>query len=176
MPAAKGGPFTSCWELEVGSSAESLQKHLDATSPELNNVVTEVDLSLTDGNPPFPRKFDSRELLPSAVTPSEYDLWLSPDLKEFTFDGKVDITVTVSAPVTSITLHANEINITSAAFFSMGNKMESTSITYMAKKQMATINFGSEIPAGTAGELSIEFEGILNDQMASVSPPKTPHY
>ena len=48
----------------------------------------------------------------------------------------------------------------------MGKKMESTSITYEAKKEMATINFGAEIAAGTSGELSIEFEGILNDQMA----------
>ena len=40
FPEANCGPFTTVWELEVGSSAAGLQELLDASSPELSNSIT----------------------------------------------------------------------------------------------------------------------------------------
>jgi aminopeptidase N len=121
---------------------------------------------------PYPPTFKARELLPTSVTPSHYDLWLNPDLLEFTFDGKVDITVAVSDNVSSITMHANQVQISTAVFAYTGAddataiELTSTAVTYEAKKEEATITFASSIPAGTSGVLTLEFEGILNDEMA----------
>ena len=44
------------------------------------------------------------------VTPSKYDLFLKPDLKNFTFDGEVKIHVEVSEETKTVSLHAKEVN------------------------------------------------------------------
>ena len=43
------------------------------------------------------------------MTPSKYDLFLKPDLKNFTFDGEVKIHVDVSEETKTVSLHAKEV-------------------------------------------------------------------
>jgi aminopeptidase N len=53
-----------------------------------------------------------RVLLPDYVTPTQYDLKLTPDLHKFTFDGVVSIAMATSATAAehkTIVLHANEL-------------------------------------------------------------------
>ena len=51
----------------------------------------------------------SAQRLPSNDTPERYTLWFAPDLDKETFRGRESIAVSLSAPSTTITLHADEI-------------------------------------------------------------------
>ncbi|RIB18889.1 hypothetical protein C2G38_2183309 [Gigaspora rosea] len=76
-----------------------------------------------------------RQILPTNVRPTHYDLTLTPDLKSFTFEE----TKTVS-----------QIAI---------------DISYNTQKQTVSLTFPEELPTGSKVALHLEFTGILNDQM-----------
>lgn len=62
-------------------------------------------------------KTAGRVLLPDYVTPTKYDLKLTPDLQKFTFAGVVAIDLTTSESASDhskITLHAKELLFKSA--------------------------------------------------------------
>lgn len=63
-------------------------------------------------------KSAGRVLLPDYVVPTKYDLKITPDLVNYTFDGVVTIDMTTSSDVDSkqITLHAKELLFKSASF------------------------------------------------------------
>lgn len=61
-----------------------------------------------------PDSNQSRELLPTNVIPTHYDVTLEPDFKAFTFEGKVDIEFDVKEESESISLHTLEIDIKGA--------------------------------------------------------------
>lgn len=64
-------------------------------------------------------KTAGRVLLPDYVTPVQYDLKITPDLKQFTFDGVVSIQMNTAASAgdhKSITLHAKELLFKAARF------------------------------------------------------------
>ena len=44
--------------------------------------------------------------LPKNVTPKRYEIRLTPDLKNFTFDGEESVDITVNSPSTEIVLNA----------------------------------------------------------------------
>src|SRR6476646_2582121 len=52
----------------------------------------------------------NREILPDAVTPTHYDLALSPDAEALTFRGTVAITVEVKSSVQDIVLNADSLD------------------------------------------------------------------
>jgi hypothetical protein len=59
-------------------------------------------------------KAAGRVLLPSHVTPTKYDLHVTPNLTAFTFEGKVVIEMSTAAEIpqdqsNQITLHAKEL-------------------------------------------------------------------
>ncbi len=50
------------------------------------------------------------ERLPTKVVPRNYKLELTPDLKAFTFDGKLEITVEVRKLVMYVSLQVRKVN------------------------------------------------------------------
>src|SRR5687768_5362318 len=52
--------------------------------------------------------------LPRTAVPSRYDIRLEPDLVALTFSGEETITLTVTEPVTEITMNAVELAVTEA--------------------------------------------------------------
>jgi puromycin-sensitive aminopeptidase len=93
------------------------------------------------------------------VTPARYRISLKPNFETFTFAGDETITLTIKKPTTTITLHAIELEITSA---SIGES--AASVSYDKKRETATLSFKTPIQKGEA-ELSIAFVGTLNDKM-----------
>lgn len=122
------------------------------------------DIEHTGGASPDPTK--GRELLPTNVIPKHYDVTLEPDLKNFTFNGKVLIDFDVQEEAKSISLHTHEITIHSANIKS-GDAVtvSSSAITYDESKQVSKIELQSSLPKGKT-QLEIKFTGQLNDQMA----------
>lgn len=70
------------------------------------------DVEHTGGANPDPTK--GRELLPTNVIPTHYDVTLEPNFDKFTFEGKVLIDFDVKDETKSISLHTIDLDIHSA--------------------------------------------------------------
>ena len=111
-------------------------------------------------------------LLPDDVAFLEYNLGLTPNLKEFTFEGNAQIVCHVRRSTQSITLHAAELAIEKDgikliypdALGSFGF-MSPASVRLDPEQETVCIEFSDYIPEGKAC-LTIRYSGILNDKMA----------
>jgi aminopeptidase N len=73
-------------------------------------------------------KAEGRVLLPDYVVPTRYNLKITPDLVQYTFDGLVSIDMTTKDSFTDeeskmITLHAKELMFRSAKFQTTGGSV-----------------------------------------------------
>ncbi|OTA99541.1 hypothetical protein M426DRAFT_325072 [Hypoxylon sp. CI-4A] len=112
-----------------------------------------------------------RDVLPSTVTPSHYDLSISHlNFKDWSFQGNVAIDVAITEPVKEIVINSIELKLLSAKVTVNHTKasqaLETTTFKYDEKKQRATIVFADEVPASQKATLQITFEGIVNNDMA----------
>ena len=104
-------------------------------------------------------------MLPSNVVPVRYELTISPDLNDFTFDGSETVDVDVLEPTSTISLNCIEIAVQSCiATVADGRSLESRPAEYDESDETATFQFESALPAGTA-RLDIRFTGELNDKL-----------
>ena len=103
--------------------------------------------------------------LPTDVVPVNYTLVLEPNLKDFTFRGNVIIDTKVSTPVNSVTVNACEVEIDSCSFQGNlpGSSLQTGTIDYQKENETVKFTFQGALPGD--GKLSLEFRGILNDQM-----------
>ena len=69
----------------------------------------------------------------------------------------------MSKPVTSVTLNSCEIEIESCTFQCGSSSAKTGAIDY--NKEAETVRFTFQEPLPGDGKLSMEFKGILNDQM-----------
>eukprot|EP00058_Branchiostoma_floridae_P012436 XP_002597924.1 hypothetical protein BRAFLDRAFT_79834 [Branchiostoma floridae] len=106
--------------------------------------VTKAFISTSPARPdPLPSRMGQKkpfERLPQDVNPTNYALRLQPDLDKFTFTGKEVISVQVQKATDKVVLNSVDITI-------------------------ATATFRAENETKGAGELTLEFEGELNDKM-----------
>ena len=109
--------------------------------------------------------------LSDSVIPEHYALTLTPDLKNATFAGSEKIDVLLKQPSDSITLNAAEIKFASVTAEVNGKELKA-SVTEDPRKEQVTFNFGQSLPAGRS-TLSIEYSGILNDQLRGFYLSKT---
>ncbi|CAG8660596.1 21427_t:CDS:10 [Cetraspora pellucida] len=96
-----------------------------------------------------------RQVLPTNVRPTHYDLTLTPDLQSFTFEGTETINLNINQNTKTIILNANEIQV----------NQNTVTISHDTQKQTVTLTFPEELPAGSKAALYLEFTGILNDKM-----------
>ena len=102
--------------------------------------------------------------LPTTVTPDRYELRLTPDLITWTFTGTEKIAVRVNQPVREIILNAAELEIHAVTFKTADGKVLPGRVSLDSENERATLSFAEAVPAG-AGELEIQFSGILNDKL-----------
>jgi len=113
-------------------------------------------------------KAAGRVLLPDAVLPIRYDLWLAPDLERFVFDAKATIEVDVHEATNEVSLHSKELQFKTVSFKSSedgASDVECIGINQKIKETTVTFVFSEVLPVGK-GKLVIEYVGILNNQMA----------
>lgn len=109
----------------------------------------------------------AREILPANVKPLHYDLTLEPDFEKFTYEGKVAIELDVVEDTTSITLNTIELTIHSTSVSQDGKTIaQSPKLEHDDNAQTTKVSFDKTIPAGSKATLTIDFAGILNDNMA----------
>ena len=110
-------------------------------------------------------------VLPDNVRPIHYDLTLTPNFDDFTFDGEVDVTVRMEPGTTEIMLNCAEIEIHSAtvSWTDTNGEQEqaTTGIAYDADAETATISIPGTPADGLVGNhhLRMTFTGELNDKL-----------
>ncbi|MCJ2520885.1 MAG: M1 family metallopeptidase, partial [Candidatus Thermoplasmatota archaeon] len=103
--------------------------------------------------------------LPASVRPEKYVLSLKPDLNEFTFQGEESVDIQVTESVSSITLNASELQVSSARVkLGEGTTLPAKGIDLDESEETVTLSFDRTLPKGPA-TLSMQFTGILNDQL-----------
>jgi aminopeptidase N len=101
--------------------------------------------------------------LAPAVTPEHYTIHLAPDFATDTFAGRVSISVRLSEPSRSITLHAAEIEFHDTTITAAGSKQDAM-VSLDLERETATLTVPREMPAGAA-TIDIRYTGLLNDKL-----------
>ncbi|XP_078702253.1 puromycin-sensitive aminopeptidase-like isoform X2 [Branchiostoma floridae x Branchiostoma belcheri] len=106
------------------------------------------------------------ERLPQDVNPTNYALRLQPDLEKFTFTGKEVISVQVQKATDKVVMNSVDITIATATYRAENDTKDlaTSEIQFNKENETVTLHFPSALPTG-AGELTLEFEGELNDKM-----------
>jgi puromycin-sensitive aminopeptidase len=102
--------------------------------------------------------------LPTTIIPERYELFLAPDLVNWTFSGKEKISVHVIEPAREIVLNAAELDLRAVRLRRAGGEVLQGSARLDAENEQAALSFGAPVPAGRH-ELEIEFSGVLNDKL-----------
>lgn len=96
-------------------------------------------------------KAAGRVLLPSGITPSRYDITLTPDLTNFTFTGVTTIQLQTAADISTSTiqLHAKELCFASASYTILNDDTIHTAeeISTNTKSTVASFTFPTPLPA-----------------------------
>ena len=98
------------------------------------------------------------------VIPTEYDIQLHPDLKNFIFEGIETIKLSILRTTKVLTLHSKELEIETVHILFEERKVFAKKITYDEKSETASFLFLKPIPMGKV-ELTLVFRGILNNKM-----------
>ncbi len=102
--------------------------------------------------------------LDRTLVPSAYRIFITPDLENATFAGRVEIDVDIAEPTTEVKLNAVELDLGAATLTAVGTAHRSIDLRLDEEYEVATYTFDSELPVGSA-VLEIAFDGILNDQL-----------
>ncbi|GIY37859.1 uncharacterized protein CEXT_664431 [Caerostris extrusa] len=107
--------------------------------------------------------------LPRSVVPDHYDLELQPFIYpgNFTFSGKVRILIRVLEATDNVTLHINNVTVREESVRLTGpNAPSLKSVSEDKERQFFILHLGGELVAGHHYEVSMEYVGSLNDQLA----------
>ncbi len=102
--------------------------------------------------------------MPNHTKPQRYELFIKPNLEDFTFEGEEKIELTVKKSTTKIVLHSKELKIENVEFRMQNAEYRTDKIKYDQKSETVTLVFKQKIPKGK-GELKLKFKGVLNSIM-----------
>lgn len=104
---------------------------------------------------------DGRVVLPCSIKPTHYELVLSPNLETLLFSCSEKVIIDVITATNTITMHSKEIEVVSATLDGQNATME-----YDVKATTVTFTFPALLTVGANQVLAIEYNGILNGDMA----------
>ncbi|KAI0014943.1 peptidase family M1 [Xylariomycetidae sp. FL0641] len=112
-----------------------------------------------------------RDVLPTNVKPSHYDLSISSlNFDDWTYQGHVTIECSVEKPTKEVVLNSLELKLEKARLTEQHPEatqiLETATFNYDDKKQRVTLLFTDEVPATQNATLEIDFQGIMNNDMA----------
>ncbi|MGD0852185.1 MAG: M1 family metallopeptidase [Acidimicrobiales bacterium] len=102
--------------------------------------------------------------LDRTVVPSAYRIFITPNLEEATFVGRVEIDVDIESATKVVKLNAIELDLSAATVTTGGTAHRSIELSLDEEYEVATYTFDPALPIGAA-VLEIAFSGILNDQL-----------
>jgi aminopeptidase N len=101
--------------------------------------------------------------LPRGVRPIHYEIAVAPHAAELSFDGRVGIDIDVEQPTSTITLHALDLTIRSAAISQNSRTPVTAQVTTNPKQETATFAFPQALAKGRY-RLAIDYAGKINTQ------------
>ncbi|KAJ9138656.1 Aminopeptidase [Pleurostoma richardsiae] len=112
-----------------------------------------------------------REILPDNFKPSHYDLVITNlNFDDWTYNGTVKIDGVFQKPSSEIVLNVLELKLKNASITHESGKgtqtLQSTDFSYDAKAQRASIAFPDGLPGTGKATLSVDFDGVLNPDLA----------
>ncbi|EPY37412.1 cytosol alanyl aminopeptidase [Angomonas deanei] len=107
-----------------------------------------------------------RNVLPKAVSPSEYWLHITPNFTNFTFVGKVKIRLHCETPVTEVKLNALELTFQQVKLEHGSESQTIPADTVVFDKNNMTAAIPLSQPVSGEAFLHIDYEGIINDSLA----------
>jgi aminopeptidase N len=107
-----------------------------------------------------PAAMPERHILPAGVTPSHYDIAVTPNAEALTFTGQVGVDIDVAKDLSDLTLNANELTFST---ISLDGAAVTPKVAYDAAKQQATLSFAAPVKAGKH-RLVIDYAGKINQQ------------
>lgn len=102
--------------------------------------------------------------LPTSVEPNEYLVILEPNFTNFTFEGYVEIDITVLESTTNITLHAAEITFIETTVFNGSVSVDIANEEDDATREFRILEFNGSLEPGDY-TIKINYTGILNDNL-----------
>lgn len=108
-----------------------------------------------------------RHVLPASVSPSEYWLHITPNMKDFTFAGQVRIRLHITEATHTILLNAAELQFDHVQVEGQGHTdaIPADTVTYQADDLTATIPLTKPLAAHTNYFLNITYRGTINDKL-----------
>src|SRR6476660_2092367 len=97
--------------------------------------------------------------LPKQVRPTDYAIWIKPDIKKLTFAGRETVKLNVEQATSELVLNAADLTLSGAQLD--GKTIPKTAIKFDAKNELLTITAPGEL---TPGEhtLALKFTGKIN--------------
>ena len=102
--------------------------------------------------------------LPTNVQPQRYELTLTPDLDDFTFECVEAVSLDVVEATKTLVLNAAELTVHEASVTLADGASIEASVEVDEETERATVTLAREAPSGSA-TLHLRFSGVLNDQM-----------
>lgn len=96
-------------------------------------------------------------LLPEGIIPSQYDIYLEPNLTEFVFIGVVTVTVNTTKEISEITMHASKLEIKNVV---LSNGYQYSGWVLNPEKEFLVISLKTPIPTGKTFSITIGYTGI----------------
>jgi aminopeptidase N len=107
-----------------------------------------------------------RDILPDDVRPSHYALSLRGlDFADWTYKGSVAIKARIQRPTREIVLNAHQLKLRSATLKTPEGELASDDVVYDEPRHRATIRLPAEVAATDDATLTIEFEGVMNNNL-----------
>lgn len=107
--------------------------------------------------------------LPTNVKYTHYDLHLTPDMKNFTYTGKLAIDIDIKEDTNTLVLNYKDLEIGTAYIMVDGSNdlLQSSSVTYDSDREEVSMKFPVTLTSSLASpKLHIFFTGTINDKMA----------
>jgi len=103
--------------------------------------------------------------LPKTFAPKLYNIHLTPYMEEGTFDGKVEISMTVLEDTTLIVLNSHKLNISNISVSRNGEDIKLLRYTHRIPDQQLRIYLSNYVYKNEEIIAKIYYNGILNDDM-----------
>src|SRR5665213_1169540 len=85
------------------------------------------------------------------IVPSAYRIFITPNLEDATFAGRVEIDVDITESTKEVKLNAIELELGAATLTADGTAHRSIDLRLDEQYEVATYSFDSALPAGPAG-------------------------
>ncbi|KAH8312017.1 hypothetical protein KR044_009049 [Drosophila immigrans] len=114
-----------------------------------------------------PEKIDYR--LPTALTPTNYDLYLHPDIETGLFSGRETINITVNEATDQIVLHSLYLEIQNPSVYqSAGAPVVIKDYTFESVKEFLIINLSGKLTVGSYILLTLDFSGNMASKIVGL--------